>query len=60
MHIGSSVSGKIKEEYDALDAIEAVLPAGTLCRSAEDPGLSADRRTGEQQTGHLWRRRRLY
>ncbi len=29
-------------------------------RSAEDPGLSADRRTGEQQTGHLWRRRRLY
>ena len=30
MHIGSSVSGKIKEEYDALDAIEAVLPAGTL------------------------------
>ena len=29
MHIGSSVSGKIKEEYDALDAIEAVLPAGT-------------------------------
>ena len=30
MHIGSSVSGKIKEEYDAVDAIEAVLPAGTL------------------------------
>ncbi len=30
MHIGSSVSGKIKEKYDALDAIEAVLPAGTL------------------------------
>ena len=30
MHIGSSVSGKIKEECDALDAIEAVLPAGTL------------------------------
>lgn len=28
--LGSSVSGKIKEEYDALDAIEAVLPAGTL------------------------------
>ena len=24
------MSGKIKEEYDALDAIEAVLPAGTL------------------------------
>lgn len=30
MHIGSTVRGEIKEEYDALDAIEAVLPAGTL------------------------------
>lgn len=30
MHIGSTVSGAIKEEYDALDAVEAVLPAGTL------------------------------
>lgn len=30
MHIGSTVSGKIRAECDALDAIEAVLPAGTL------------------------------
>lgn len=30
MHIGSTVRGDIKEEFDALDAIEAVLPAGTL------------------------------
>ncbi|MBO5260686.1 MAG: anthranilate synthase component I [Coprococcus sp.] len=30
MHIGSTVRGEIKEGYDALDAIEAVLPAGTL------------------------------
>ena len=30
MHIGSTVRGKIAEGYDALDAIEAVLPAGTL------------------------------
>ena len=30
MHIGSTVRGKISEEKDALDAIEAVLPAGTL------------------------------
>lgn len=30
MHIGSTVRGEIKEENDALDAIEAVLPAGTL------------------------------
>ena len=30
MHIGSTVRGEIKEGCDALDAIEAVLPAGTL------------------------------
>ncbi len=30
MHIGSTVRGTIREEKDALDAIEAVLPAGTL------------------------------
>lgn len=30
MHIGSTVRGEIREECDALDAIEAVLPAGTL------------------------------
>ncbi len=30
MHIGSTVYGKIREDKDAVDAIEAVLPAGTL------------------------------
>ena len=30
MHIGSTVRGEIREEFDALDAIAAVLPAGTL------------------------------
>lgn len=30
MHIGSTVRGEIAGQYDALDAIEAVLPAGTL------------------------------
>jgi anthranilate synthase component 1 len=30
MHIGSTVRGEIREDRDALDAIEAVLPAGTL------------------------------
>ena len=30
MHIGSTVQGTIREDCDALDAIEAVLPAGTL------------------------------
>ena len=30
MHIGSTVRGEIRKEYDALDAVSAVLPAGTL------------------------------
>jgi anthranilate synthase component 1 len=30
MHIGSTVRGEIREDRDALHAIEAVLPAGTL------------------------------
>ena len=30
MHIGSTVRGEIREGKDALDALEAVLPAGTL------------------------------
>ena len=30
MHIGSTVSGELKPEMDAVDAINAILPAGTL------------------------------
>lgn len=30
MHIGSTVRGQIREEFDALDAVDAILPAGTL------------------------------
>lgn len=30
MHIGSTVSGQIAEGLDALDAVDAILPAGTL------------------------------
>lgn len=30
MHIGSTVSGIIREDRDALDAVDAILPAGTL------------------------------
>ncbi len=30
MHIGSTVRGQIREPFDALDAVSAVLPAGTL------------------------------
>ena len=30
MHIGSSVKGKLSEKYTAVDAVDSVLPAGTL------------------------------
>lgn len=30
MHIGSTVGGTIREDRDALDAVDAILPAGTL------------------------------
>ncbi len=30
MHIGSTVTGKIRAEKDAVDAVDAILPAGTL------------------------------
>ena len=30
MHIGSTVRGEIREDCDAIDAVSAVLPAGTL------------------------------
>lgn len=30
MHIGSTVRGEIREDYTAVDAVDAVLPAGTL------------------------------
>lgn len=30
MHIGSTVSGRIRKDKDAVDAVDAILPAGTL------------------------------
>ena len=30
MHIGSTVRGKIRDDKDAVDAVDAILPAGTL------------------------------
>ena len=30
MHIGSTVGGDIRDDKDALDAVDAILPAGTL------------------------------
>lgn len=44
MHIGSTVRGEISGNHDALDAIEAVLPAGTLSGA---PKLRACQLIGE-------------
>ena len=44
MHIGSTVKGNILDNRDALDAIEAVLPAGTLSGA---PKIRASRIIGE-------------
>jgi len=30
MHIGSTVTGEIRDDRDAMDAVDAILPAGTL------------------------------
>lgn len=30
MHIGSTVSGRLRDDCDAVDAVDAILPAGTL------------------------------
>ena len=46
MHIGSTVRGEIREEKDALDAIEAVLPAGTLSGA---PKIRACQLIGEME-----------
>ena len=46
MHIGSTVRGEIREDKDALDAIEAVLPAGTLSGA---PKIRACQLIGERE-----------
>lgn len=46
MHIGSTVRGEIREDRDALDAIEAVLPAGTLSGA---PKIRACQLIGEME-----------
>lgn len=46
MHIASSVRGELREDRDALDAIEAVLPAGTLSGA---PKIRACQLIGEME-----------
>ena len=30
MHIGTTVAGELREDKDAIDAVDSILPAGTL------------------------------
>lgn len=46
MHIGSTVRGEIREGFDALDAVSAVLPAGTLSGA---PKIRACQLIGEME-----------
>ncbi len=46
MHIGSTVRGEIRRDKDALDAVEAVLPAGTLSGA---PKIRACQLIGEME-----------
>ena len=46
MHIGSTVRGEIREDKGALDAVEAVLPAGTLSGA---PKIRACQLIGEME-----------
>lgn len=44
MHIGSTIRGELREDSDALDAVAAVLPAGTLSGA---PKIRACQRIGQ-------------
>ena len=44
MHIGSTIRGELREDRDALDAVAAVLPAGTLSGA---PKIRACQRIGQ-------------
>lgn len=39
MHICSEVTGKLRENYDAYDCVESILPAGTLSGAPKNQSL---------------------
>lgn len=59
MHLGSTVTGIIRDDKDAVDAVDAILPAGTPFRSTQIQSLPDHRGTGTEQTRHLRRRHRI-
>ena len=53
------VEGRLRPDLDALDALRAVFPAGTLSRRPEGPRDAAHRGRGERAAGPVRRRGRL-
>ena len=51
MHIGSTVRGELRENKDALDAVEAVLPAGTLSGAPKIRAMELLRGVEKQRRG---------
>lgn len=51
MHIGSTVAGEIRKDKDALDAVEAVLPAGTLSGAPKIRACQIIRELEEEKRG---------
>lgn len=58
MHIGSTVTGTISEEKDALDVVDAILPAGTLS-GAPKSGHARLSQNWKRKKRNLWRSSRI-
>ena len=59
MHLGSTVTGSIKEGKDAVDAVDAILTCRNPFRGTEVPCLPDHSGTGAEQERHLRRCHRI-
>jgi anthranilate synthase component 1 len=59
MHIGSTIRGTIRPDRDALHAVDAVLPAGTLSGAPKLRACEIINELENNKRGHLRRRHRL-
>ena len=59
MHIGSTVTGTISEEKDALDVVDAILPAGTLSGAPKIRACEIIAELEKEKRRNLWRSSRI-
>ena len=59
IHLVSHVTGRLRDDYSAYDALRACFPAGHSLRRAEDTGYGDHRGTGARPPERLRRRRWL-